>query len=386
LKHPRENHLLTRAHSQQPFCRFLHLQEVPHLDSCDIVVTLDLFASVIMSTALEQKRAVTHLQSVKPDDLAHDLATVDDAAAKELQRTLAASRQGGYIPINAEEKAQHRALNRKLDFYMVPFLALIYLFNGLDRSNLGNAQTGGFTNDLGMPASAINTATSLFFATYVPLQPFSAALGKKVGQSYWLGIIGLGWGVLTLGHAFVKTESQLIAIRLLIGVCEAGFYPTVVTYMSLFYPRYDLAFRIALFYGSYAIAGAFGGIIAYGCFNINGSLYPWQYLFIIEGTCSIAIALATPFWLPKAPGSSWFLTPAQRSYAENRMIIDSINNKDATYKLTKRDVIEAIKDWKLWFVLPFNILTSVPPQGFTIFFPLVVKVRQCFPSHAHLSI
>jgi MFS family permease len=338
----------------------------------------------------EQKVAVTHLESVKPDDLAHDLATVDDAAAKELQRTLAASRQGGYIPINAEEKAQHRALNRKLDLYMVPFLALIYLFNGLDRSNLGNAQTGGFTSDLGMPASAINTATSLFFATYVPLQPFSAALGKKVGQSYWLGIIGLGWGVLTLGHAFVKTESQLIAIRLLIGVCEAGFYPTVVTYMSLFYPRYDLAFRIALFYGSYAIAGAFGGIIAYGCFNIKGGLYPWQYLFIIEGAFSIAIALATPFWLPKAPGSSWFLTPAQRSYAENRMIIDSINNKDATYKLTKRDVVEAIKDWKLWFVLPFNILTSVPPQGFTIFFPLVVKVRPfhsmpSFPSHHHPS-
>lgn len=65
----------------------------------------------------------------------------------------------------------------------------------------------------------------------------------------------MGWGILTLCHAFVKTEAQLIAVRLLIGVFEAGFYPTTVSFLSTFYPRFDLAFRIALFYGSYAIAG-----------------------------------------------------------------------------------------------------------------------------------
>lgn len=319
--------------------------------------------------------AITHLESVTAAAVAKEVQAVDANDAKVIQQTLDSSRQGGYTPITAEEKAQHRNLNRKFDLFLVPFCALIYLFNGLDRSNLGNAQTDGFTNDLGMPASAINTATSLFFATYVPLQPFSASIGKKVGQTYWLGIIGVGWGILTLGHAFIKTESQLIAIRLLIGVFESGFYPTVVTYMSRFYPRYDLAFRIALFYGSYAIAGAFGGIIAYGCFKIDGSLHGWQYLFIIEGTCSIGIALVTPFWLAKSPGTAWFLTENERAYAENRMVIDTTANLDSTTKLNRRDIIEGCKDWKLWFVLPFNILTSVPPQGFTIFFPLVVKVN-----------
>jgi MFS family permease len=313
-----------------------------------------------------EKEAVSHLES-SPD-------AVDATAAKELQQAQDSSDQGGYIPVSAEEKAQHRALNRKLDLFIVPFCACIYLFNGLDRSNLGNAQTNGFTDDLGMPASAINTATSLFFATYVQFQPLSATLGKKVGQTYWLAIMGVGWGVLTLAHAWVKTEAQLIAIRLLIGVFEAGFYPTVVTYMSRFYPRYDLAFRIALFYGSYAIAGAFGGLIAYGCFNIKGSLYGWQYLFIIEGGGSLLLALATPFWLPKSPSTAWFLKENERAYANNRMLIDSAANSDHVRKITRRDIIEGVTDWKLWFILPFNILTSIPPQGFTIFFPLVVKV------------
>jgi hypothetical protein len=136
--------------------------------------------------------AITHLESVTAAEVAKEIQSVNANEAKVIQQTLDRSQQGGYTPITAEEKAQHRNLNRKLDLFLVPFCALIYLFNGLDRSNLGNAQTDGFTNDLGMPASAINTATSLSFATYVPLQPFSASIGKKVGQTYWLGIIGVG--------------------------------------------------------------------------------------------------------------------------------------------------------------------------------------------------
>lgn len=135
----------------------------------------------------------------------------------------------------------------------------------------------------------------------MPLQPVSAAIGKKVGQSYWLGIIGVGWGALTVAHAFIKTETQLIVMRLLIGLFEADFYPTVVSYLAQFYPRYDLAFRIALFYGSYAIAGAFGGIIAYGCFQIDGAPHGWQYLFIIEGVCSLAVALVNRSGSRRAP-------------------------------------------------------------------------------------
>jgi len=64
---------------------------------------------------------------------------------------------------------------------------------------------------------------------FVPLQPVSTAIGKRVGQARWLSIISLGWGIVTLGHAFVKTKGQVIAVRLLIGVFEAGFYPTCET-------------------------------------------------------------------------------------------------------------------------------------------------------------
>jgi Major Facilitator Superfamily len=88
---------------------------------------------------------------------------------------------------------------------------------------------------------------------------------------------------------------------------------------------------------------------------------------------TIVIALITPFWLAPAPSRAWFLSDAERSYADRRMVIDAAANLDSTKKLTKRDIWEGIIDWKLWCVLPFNVLASVAPQGFTIFFPIVVK-------------
>ncbi|EJT98502.1 MFS transporter [Dacryopinax primogenitus] len=312
-------------------------------------------------------------EDVQVEQLVSEVQAVDEAKARELQAELAASSQQGYHPITPEERKAHNSLNLKFDLLVVPFCALIYLFNGLDRSNVGNAVTNGFITDLNLPANSVNTATTLFFATYVPFMPISASIGKRVGQSYWLGVMGVCWGILTLGHTFVKTQGQLIAIRLLIGVAESGFFATATSYIALFYPRHNLALRIAFFYFAFAIAGGFGGLIAYGCFSINGKLWGWQYLFIIEGVLSILIAIVTPFWLPVSPGRAWFLTKEERHYADKRMVIDAAANTDSTFRLSRRDVVEAFKDWKMWIMLPSNIFATLGPAGFSIFFPVVVK-------------
>jgi len=91
----------------------------------------------------------------------------------------------------------------------------------------------------------------------------------------------LCWGVFTIAHACIRSDGMLIALRLMIGLFEGGYYPTACFYLSTFYTRYDLAIRIGLFYGMYAVAGAFSGTIAYGIFHIKGALHGWQYLFII---------------------------------------------------------------------------------------------------------
>jgi MFS family permease len=111
------------------------------------------------------------------------------------------------------------------------------MFNQLDRTNLGNAQTAGFSDDIGIPSTAVNDASSLFFATYIPFQPLAAAFGRRVGATKFMGITMILWGILTVCHAFVKSNAQLIAVRLLMGLAECGFYPSVLAYREFTIPQ-----------------------------------------------------------------------------------------------------------------------------------------------------
>ncbi|KAH7013237.1 major facilitator superfamily domain-containing protein [Ilyonectria destructans] len=281
-----------------------------------------------------------------------------------------------------EFEIQNRALNRKIDVALLPLLSLLYLFNGLDRGNVGNAETQGFTSDIGAQPEDLNEAVSLFFVTFVLLQPVSAAVGRYIGARHWIPITMFSWGVVTIGQAFIKGRGALITTRLLIGVFEAGFYPTSVAYLSSFYTRFDLCVRLALFYGQYAIAGAFSGSIAYGVFHLHGGpLKNWQYLFIIEGTLTCFFALVAWLWLPSGPGTAWFLSPDERLLAMERIKQDTAAFVKHDYgedgmemdRLSKRDVVETVKDWKLWSVLVLNICASVPSGAFPVFLPLVLQ-------------
>ncbi|KAJ0281390.1 hypothetical protein Brms1b_007806 [Colletotrichum noveboracense] len=178
----------------------------------------------------------------------------------------------------------------------------------------------------------------------------------------------IGWGFTTLVQAFIKGRDALIATRLLIGAFEAGFYPTAVAYLSFFYCRYDLAVRVGLFYGQYAVAGAFSGAIAYGVFHLrDGILKNWQYLFIIEGTLTIFFGLIAWFFLPSGPGSAWFLTPDEQQFAAERMRQDNALFVEHTYskngieneRLKKRDFLEALRDWKFCKERGYHIVGGI---------------------------
>ncbi|QKX60435.1 uncharacterized protein TRUGW13939_07580 [Talaromyces rugulosus] len=300
-----------------------------------------------------------------------EVVTTDHAV--ELATALAENRQGGWRPITLEEQQLNRRLNLKLDLMILPLVALAYMFNQLDRTNLGNAETVGFSSDIGIKSSAVNDASSLFFATYIPFQPLASAFGRRIGAPLFMGVTLFIWGILTICHAFIKSDTQLIAVRLLMGLAECGFYPSVLAYLSDFYPRYECAFRFALFYGFFSVAGAFGGIIAYGILQTNGALHGWQYLFILEGCIPILLGVIFPFWLAKNVGSAWYLNPYERLFADRRMAIDASENSGHSNKVTRQDFKKAFTDWRIWALMLSNTLASLSSQGFTIFFPAVVK-------------
>jgi hypothetical protein len=47
------------------------------------------------------------------------------------------------VDMTEAEKALSKRVSRRMDFAILPVLSLLYLFNGLDKGNVGNAETQG---------------------------------------------------------------------------------------------------------------------------------------------------------------------------------------------------------------------------------------------------
>ncbi|GAB7339864.1 hypothetical protein MBLNU457_6397t1 [Dothideomycetes sp. NU457] len=268
-------------------------------------------------------------------------ATMNEYYAEDEDETLLTAQSNA-----TNDELLNRRVIRKLDLILLPFLSLLFLFNSLDKSNIGSAESGNFTKDTHLPPSALNTSVACFFATFVALQPVGAALGRKYGMKRWVPACMALWGLCTALHAAVKAEWQLILLRTLVGMLEAGFYPTTVAYLSLFYTRFEFAKRLGMFYGQAAVAGALGGLLSWAVFrafptNPTGpdtppppspemiasvfsgqSLKSWQVLFLIEGISTMLLALVGFFWLPHSADTAWFFSSAERQYAEMRIRLD----------------------------------------------------------------
>ncbi|KAK5132612.1 hypothetical protein LTR08_008811 [Meristemomyces frigidus] len=248
---------------------------------------------------------------------------------------------------------------RKLDFILLPFLALLFLLNSLDKTNVGNAESAGFTHDAGLSPKDLNTSLAFFFAFFVALQPVGAALGRKYGMARWVPACMTLWGLCTILHIWVRKRWQLIFLRVVIASLEAGFYPTAVSYLSLFYTRYEFASRLAFFYGQTAVAGALGGVLSWAVFSQfprppsgpqlppgdtvavvgKGGWKGWELLFLIEGVTTMLVAFVGFFWLPHSANTAWFLGAQERMWAEQRIRLDH----DNVTKTQKRRASEALR-------------------------------------------
>ncbi|KAH9834268.1 transporter [Teratosphaeria destructans] len=228
---------------------------------------------------------------------------------------------------------------RKLDLILLPFLALLFLLNSMDKSNIGNAETAGFTHDAGLSARDLNISLAFFFSFFVALQPVGTAIGRKYGMARWVPACMSLWGLSTILHIWVKKRWQLICLRIAIASLEAGFYPTTVSYLSLFYTRWEFGVRLSIFYGQTAVAGALGGVLSWAVFthfhepdrgpevppstaSVNGGWKSWEVLFLIEGCTTMVIAIIGFFWLPHSADTAWFFTAQEKECAEQRILLD----------------------------------------------------------------
>lgn len=269
-----------------------------------------------------------------------------------------------------DHKAE-RALVWKFDTRLLPVLAVMYLFNALDKSNLGNAKTNGLESTLGLVGSEYNTILSVFFVPFVLTAPFLGIAGKIYGPSRILPACMVTFGSMTLLTVAATNFSGLMALRWFLGMAESAFFPLVIYYQTMFYRRGELARRLAIFYAASNIASAFGGLLAFGTFQIKGGSLPnWRYLFVIEGSLTILFAIFAWWWLPLTAAQARFLNEEEKKLAYHRMAVDSSSVVNEKFNL--RDSFAVFKHPSSWVILVIEICLGVPLQSVSLYMPQII--------------
>ncbi|KKK26607.1 hypothetical protein ARAM_005859 [Aspergillus rambellii] len=268
-----------------------------------------------------------------------------------------------------------RRLLRKVDWHLLPLLVAMYLLNFLDRNNLSQARLGTLEEDLNMKGTDFNLATSILFVGYLLMQLPSNLLLTRIRPSLFLGIAMGIWGVISACQAAAHSFAGLVATRFFLGFVEAPFFPGAVMLMSSWYTRQELSYRIAWFYAGSSLANAFGGLIGAGVLgNLNGShgISGWRWLFIIEGSITVALSMLVPFLLPNYPATTPWLEDEEKAYAQWRLINDA-GEADEMGSTTIKEALYMVFTDKRIYIFILLQHASLLSQTFQYFFPSIVK-------------
>ncbi|KAJ4290487.1 hypothetical protein N0V90_010704 [Kalmusia sp. IMI 367209] len=269
---------------------------------------------------------------------------------------------------------------RKMDLRLIPMLALLYLLSFLDRGNIGNAKIEGLVEDLGMTGPQYNWCLTAFFFTYAAFEVPSNLLLKKLRPSIWLPSIMVAWGIVMTLMGIVQNYHGLLIARIFLGVTEAGLFPGVAYYITMWYCRHEAQFRQALFFSAASIAGAFSGLLAFAISKMDGigDLEGWRWIFILEGILTVVVAVIAYFTLFDFPETASFLTEEERAFVVFRLKYQG-QQKDDNVRVAQDDTFQwkyvkaAFLDWQIYISILVYWGIVCPLYGISLFLPTIIR-------------
>ncbi|KAI0110418.1 MFS general substrate transporter [Nemania sp. FL0031] len=269
--------------------------------------------------------------------------------------------------IDRIDPAAARRLRWKIDLHVYPILFVIQALSFLDRINISNARIQGLTEELELYGNRYNIALFVCFIPYILLEVPSNMIIRRTRPSWYLSSLMFGWGIVSMSMGFAKTYPQLVALRFLLGVFEAGVMPGIIYLTSMYYKRHELQIRMSLFLCSVVVAGAVGGLLAYAISDLDGhyNLRAWRWIFIIEGSVTAFIAIIAAFLIVDWPSQCRFLN------IEEKALLSRILAKDGADEarmdtLNKQACKLIFGDWKIW--LASLVFMGIGITGYSIVF------------------
>jgi MFS family permease len=246
-------------------------------------------------------------------------------------------------------------------------LALAYLFNYLDRTSVGFAALQ-MNKAIGLSAAQFGWGAGMMFFSYCILEVPSNIAMYHFGARRWLARIMITWGLAAAATAFAVGPVSFYVIRFLLGVFEAGFFPGVIWYISIWFPPQHRTRVLALFMAATPISSLVGGPISAGLLQMDGflGLAGWQWMFLVEGLPAVVLGVVCLVMLADTPDrANWLPAP------EREALVADLASE--THERPKKDLLSALKDIRILVLTGITFAFTIGSYGVGIWLPLILK-------------
>ncbi len=212
---------------------------------------------------------------------------------------------------------------------IVPFLMLCYFVAYLDRVNVGFAALT-MNKALGISATAFGFGAGIFFFSYFLFEVPSNLALERFGARKWIARIMMSWGILSGMMALIGGETGFYVVRVLLGIAEAGFFPGIIFYLTLWFPGVYRARIVGWFMAAIPLSSVLGGPVSGWILGLDGAsgLAGWQWLFILEAAPAIVLSVVVWFYLTDRPADAKWLEPEERAWLDRRLAAEIKQKED----------------------------------------------------------
>lgn len=265
---------------------------------------------------------------------------------------------------NVKKRVVDQAMDR-CQKKLLPFILLMYILAFLDRANIGFAKQA-FQMDTGVSDAAYALGAGIFFIGYAICEVPSNIIMHHVGARVWLARIMITWGLVAAGFAFVRTDTQFLVLRVLLGICEAGFFPGIIYYLTLWFTAERRGTVMGLFYFGPAIAFILGSPLSGLLMDMNGFLgfKGWEWMFAVEGLLASIVGVWALWYLADRPEKAKWLPDD-----EKQVLIAAIQEENDNKPKEKVSALKVLANFKVLYLCAIYFCIQLSVYGVTFYLP-----------------
>ncbi|OCT47129.1 MFS transporter [Cladophialophora carrionii] len=243
-------------------------------------------------------------------------------------------------------KAEEKRYLLKIDFIVLGYVSGAYLLAYMDRGNIGNANTAGMSEDLGLTDNQYQWCLTSLYLGYI-LFDWQTVFYKILPARYYVPTVIIIWGGLAGACAAAQNFAGMLVLRLLLGIFESSYSPGLAYFFSFFYYRREMGRRLGWYVSIAPLGASFAGAFAYFVTKHHHAIAGWRALFLVEGLPAVAVGLFGYWWLPSNPQDCQFLNEKEKKIARARLV-RMVGNVERSRKVNFKNFFRSLLDLKNW--------------------------------------